>query len=66
MTVLGRRGVLPDHLAVETRRAVGFRNVLVHGYVAVDDTVVVDRLADLRDLEQFVAAVSEWLPSPTS
>lgn len=66
MTVLGRRGVLPDDLAVEMRRAVGFRNVLVHEYVTVDDAVVVDRLADLRDLEQFVVAVSEWLPSPTS
>ena len=38
--------------------AVGFRNVLVHEYVDVDDGVVVDRLADLSDLRDFAAAAA--------
>ncbi|CAN5385060.1 hypothetical protein BH24ACT12_BH24ACT12_13970 [soil metagenome] len=36
------------------RRAVGFRNVLVHEYVEVDDSVVIARLMDLADVEAFV------------
>lgn len=61
MSVLGRRDVLSSDLAMEMRRAVGFRNVLVHEYVAVDDDVVLRRLADLTDLERFVAEVTTWL-----
>lgn len=45
------------------RRAAGFRNVLVHAYAAVDDDVVLARLADPGDLRRFVAAVTGWLPS---
>ncbi|CAN5317398.1 hypothetical protein BH24ACT9_BH24ACT9_00550 [soil metagenome] len=43
------------------RRAVGFRNVLVHEYVAVDDAVVVTRLKDLSDLDGFVRAIGDIL-----
>lgn len=54
MTLLGRHHVLDAELAASMRRAVGFRNVLVHEYVAVDDAVVVSRLQDLSDLQGFV------------
>lgn len=37
----------------------GFRNVLVHEYVDVVDAVVLERLADLSDLRDFVVAVAE-------
>jgi uncharacterized protein YutE (UPF0331/DUF86 family) len=44
--------------ARELRRAIGFRNVLVHGYTAVDPHVVRDVLEHrLDDLLNFVAAV---------
>jgi len=43
------------------RTAVGFRNVLVHEYVGVDDGIVLNRLADLSDLEEFIVQVSRWL-----
>jgi uncharacterized protein YutE (UPF0331/DUF86 family) len=39
---------------------VGFRNVLVHHYIRVNDGIVVDRLKALGDLEDFV---SQWQPS---
>lgn len=59
--LLGKHGVLSVGLAESVRKAVGFRNVLVHEYVEVDDTVVVSRLADLSDLENFVRAVAEYV-----
>jgi uncharacterized protein YutE (UPF0331/DUF86 family) len=49
--LLGTHGVLPADLADSLRRAVGFRNVLVHDYVEVDDGIVLERLANLADLD---------------
>jgi uncharacterized protein YutE (UPF0331/DUF86 family) len=43
------------------RQAAGFRNVLVHDYVVVDDAIVVDALNDPSDLNGFVRSVSRWL-----
>ena len=60
MRLLGREGVLTGPLAESMGRAVGFRNVLVHGYVDVDDEAVVDSLERLSDLEAFVRAVAKW------
>lgn len=57
--LVGAHGVLPPVLADGLRRAVGFRNVLVHGS-AVDDAVVLARLADPGELRDFVATVTEW------
>lgn len=62
MRILGERGVLTTKTATAMRQAVGFRNVLVHEYVDVDDDVVVSRLADISDLEHFITEVSRWLP----
>jgi uncharacterized protein YutE (UPF0331/DUF86 family) len=63
MSLLGRHGVLTEALADALRRAVGFRNVLVHDYVVVDDAVVTRQLQDLSDLEQFVGSITELLRS---
>lgn len=60
MTILGSRGVLEGELAERMRRAVGFRNVLVHEYVEVDDTVVLDQLKQLADLRDFARSVIDW------
>jgi uncharacterized protein YutE (UPF0331/DUF86 family) len=46
------------------RQAVGFRNVLVHEYVEVDDRIVLDRLTDLDDLDRFVEQVVTYLGKP--
>ncbi|NMO90324.1 DUF86 domain-containing protein [Actinomycetospora sp. TBRC 11914] len=61
--LLARHGVMDAVLADQLAQAVGFRNVLVHEYVAVDDAIVVSRLDDLSDLDRFAVAVVEWLPS---
>lgn len=45
-------------LALELRRAAAFRNVVVHGYTAVDPAVITDVVENhLGDLAGFVAAV---------
>ncbi len=59
--LLGEHGVLTVQLATSVRRAVGFRNVLVHEYIEVDDAIVVSRLGALSDLEEFVAEVAAYV-----
>jgi uncharacterized protein YutE (UPF0331/DUF86 family) len=61
MRVLGDHGVLSDALAQQMAKAVGFRNVLVRGYLDVDDERVVSYLKELDDLDAFVDAVAELL-----
>ncbi len=56
--LLASAGWIDPRLARELRRAIGFRNVLVHGYTAVDPHVVRDVLEHrLHELLSFVAAV---------
>jgi len=51
-------GWFDDQLANELQRAVGFRNILVHGYAVVEPALVRDVLDNhLGDLDAFVAAV---------
>jgi uncharacterized protein YutE (UPF0331/DUF86 family) len=61
MKVLGRHGTLTPEVSDAMRKAVGFRNVLVHEYVEVSDEIVASRLGNLRDLEEFVEQVTEFL-----
>jgi uncharacterized protein YutE (UPF0331/DUF86 family) len=63
LRLLGTHGVLAVELAGRLRQAVGFRNVLVHEYVEVNDDIVRVRLNDPSDLAEFVAAVAEWTSS---
>lgn len=58
MRVLVDHGVLDVDLGARMRQAVGFRNVLVHDYVDVDDDVVLERLTELSDLDAFVSALA--------
>lgn len=58
---LGTRGVIAPELAASLARAVGFRNVLVHQYTTVDDTIVLAALDRLDEFDAFVAQVSSWM-----
>ncbi|MGB3186389.1 MAG: HepT-like ribonuclease domain-containing protein [Ornithinimicrobium sp.] len=63
MLLLGEHQILPTDLAARMVLATGFRNVLVHDYIVVDDRVVTNRLGDLSDLRDFVSVVAnEVLP----
>jgi uncharacterized protein YutE (UPF0331/DUF86 family) len=48
-------------LARSIRQAVGFRNVLVHDYLRVDDDTVIDRLKAPGDLDDFVSQVAGFV-----
>ncbi len=60
--LLGAHGVLPTTLTGDLMRASGFRNVLVHEYIDVDDDLVVANLARTDDLRSFAEAIAAWLP----
>ena len=65
--LLGEHGVLTTGLAMSMRKAVGFRNVLVHDYIEVDDEIVAGRLKSLGDLDEFVRQVAAYVTgAPTS
>lgn len=56
--LLARAGWVEPDLATHLRRAIGFRNVLVHGYAVVDVAVIRDVLENrLEDLLAFARAV---------
>ena len=56
--LLERAGWVTPGLASELRKMAGFRNILVHGYLAVDPAVVRDVLERrLEDIEAFVQSI---------
>lgn len=59
--LLGEHGVCTPDLARSGRLAVGFRNVLVHDYIRVNDEIVTERLKALGDLEDFVSQVAAFV-----
>jgi uncharacterized protein YutE (UPF0331/DUF86 family) len=59
--LLGEHGVCTPALARSIRQAVGFRNVLVHEYVPVNDDIAIDRLKSLGDLEDFVSQMAAFV-----
>lgn len=62
--LLVKYGWLPKELAPALHNMVGFRNILVHGYQAVDPAVVEKVTRDhLDDLLAFVRAIRERLAS---
>jgi len=63
---LGRRGVTSAERADVLARAVGFRNVLVHGYAEVDDERVIEQLDHLGELADFVAELAAWVARQSS
>lgn len=59
--LLARHGLTDDATARPVASAVGFRNVLVHGYAEVDDDIVIAALAQLGDLRAYVRALAALL-----
>jgi len=63
--VLGERGVISEDLAVTFQKIAGFRNILVHDYIEIDQKLVFDCLQHLDDFRLFVQKVTHWLyPAP--
>ncbi|OQY93709.1 MAG: hypothetical protein B6D41_07450 [Chloroflexi bacterium UTCFX4] len=59
---LGEFGVLPRDFANSLKGMAGFRNILVHGYLEVDEDKVYDNIQrGLEDFPQFATYVHEWM-----
>jgi uncharacterized protein YutE (UPF0331/DUF86 family) len=56
-----KSGGLEPELADQLSEAAGMRNVLVHGYLTVDDQAVWEALDHLDDLRRFAAFVEKQL-----
>jgi uncharacterized protein YutE (UPF0331/DUF86 family) len=62
---LARAGWLTEPLAGSMRAAVGFRNVVVHGYTSVDPAILRDVVENhLGDIADFVSAIRARLQLP--
>lgn len=59
--LLARHGVIDEQLADTLAAAVGFRNVLVHGYAEIDDRRVVANLDLIGDFDAFTSQVRGWV-----
>ncbi|MGH9111009.1 MAG: type VII toxin-antitoxin system HepT family RNase toxin [Acidimicrobiales bacterium] len=59
--LLGQHGVIDAELAARVAGAVGFRNLLVHQYVDVDDDRVVAFLDEIGDVDAYVGGVTAWI-----
>lgn len=57
MRRLARLEGFPPELGAELSRLPGFRNIVVHEYVGLDDEWVVEALDNLRQVEAFLEAV---------
>jgi uncharacterized protein YutE (UPF0331/DUF86 family) len=58
---MGELGVLAADFARHLAPLAGFRNILVHGYLAIDWDEVYRALHRLEDLERFAKSVRHWL-----
>ena len=58
---LGEIGVLPMDFARRFAPIAGFRNVLVHEYLAIDWNEVYANLQNLGDLYAFLELMRQWL-----
>ena len=58
---LGELGVVPTEFARHIAPLAGFRNILVHEYLAIDWSHVYDNLQRIDELERFAGYVRNWL-----
>ena len=61
--VLRRHDILSEDLVDRLIRAVGMRNILVHGYQEVDDALVLDALNRLSDFRLFAEEIRSSVSS---
>ena len=65
--VLAQQRVLTANVADRLRKSVGFRNIAVHNYEAINWHIVHTIVCDhLDDFNQFAKAVANWLESSSS
>jgi len=60
-SVLAQEGIIPSFLADKMKMIAGFRNILVHDYLEIDNKIVYSSLSHLNDFLQFAAQVHRLL-----
>lgn len=64
--ILGANGVLDEFFSQSIAGMAGFRNILVHGYLSIDRTIVYENLRRLEDFHTFQAQVLAYLNQQSS
>lgn len=60
--ILGREGILDTEFAREFSKASGFRNILIHDYLEIDDRELLKNLQiNLSDFDHFIKSVLEFI-----
>ncbi len=60
-SVLAEEGIISDRLADKMKMVAGFRNILVHDYLEIDNKIVYSSLNHLDDFKQFASNVYKLL-----
>lgn len=59
---LGAKGIIPKALKEGLKGFAGFRNILVHEYIKIDQTIIYKALKEELDLlTDFLKAISSWI-----
>ncbi|MDD3517881.1 MAG: DUF86 domain-containing protein [Chromatiales bacterium] len=62
--LLATRGIISADLAIRMKKAVGFRNIAVHNYEAIDWRIVhAIATVNIDDFERYAKVVAEHLPA---
>ncbi|KNZ68922.1 hypothetical protein Tfer_2410 [Thermincola ferriacetica] len=59
--VLSEEGLIPVELATKMKMVAGFRNILVHDYLEIDNRIVYKSLKDLNDFIEFAKHIYHLL-----
>lgn len=59
--VLQEEGIIPIELADKMKMVAGFRNILVHDYLEIDNEIVYQSLNHLQDFGEFAKCIYELL-----
>jgi uncharacterized protein YutE (UPF0331/DUF86 family) len=61
--ILAQQKVLPASVSDQLKKSVGFRNIAVHNYEAINWQIVHSIVSEhLQDFTEFAKAVANWVP----
>lgn len=62
--ILGKNSIIPEEFSEKVAKMAGFRNILVHGYLDLDESIVYNHLKeDLKDFEDYIKYIIQYLKS---
>lgn len=59
---LSKLGIIPDKFAKDLSKMIGFRNILVHDYIKIDEDIILEILnKKLDDFIKYLNFINKWL-----